>query len=532
MFQWRLKLREARQAIAAGRVEEARRVLNDAELQGFLPAKQLAGKLAQKYAERAQRRIAWGESSAGLADLDAAADVGGDAEHHEAIRNEYRQRVLDDVIAKLAAGDLDAALKRLDRTRRRGVATQALRDAEGLAQLWRGARELADTGEMGPALEKFARVERLAGTLPSIQAAGGGTLTLTEAIAVEWRSLSRRSKDHQAARERMHAAAAARRWDDALCAVEGSLRVAPADTVALALRKRLWRELGLSLTRSDRDSPVLGSGHEPHQSNPGKTPLAMPKDYPNEKPEKRPGSGRGRRLAQSLRREGARDSGAVGDSTSPSKPSAGPSKPSAGATSVTGPHADRRMLWVDAVGGYLVCLDDEVVLGQPTGAAGGPAIPILADVSRRHAVIRREGGAYVLEPIGAVTLDGAPVTGPTVLADKHDIGLGAAVCIRFTRPHALSVTARLEVVSGHRLTASADAVLLMGESCVMGPNRHSHVRCKHWKDDVILFRQGGKLMCRSRAAMTLNGQASDGPAVIRPASRIEGEDFALSVELA
>ena len=66
------------------------------------------------------------------------------------------------------------------------------------------------------------------------------------------------------------------------------------------------------------------------------------------------------------------------------------------------------LLWLDAVGGFLVCLDDCVVLGQP---AGGDriAVPIMADVSRRHAVIRREAGTYVLEPLHRTRVDGREI---------------------------------------------------------------------------------------------------------------------------
>src|SRR5438093_1143339 len=45
--------------------------------------------------------------------------------------------------------------------------------------------------------------------------------------------------------------------------------------------------------------------------------------------------------------------------------------------------AARFMLWIDAVGGYLVCLGDEIVIGQ---AAPGTKVdvPIQADISRKH----------------------------------------------------------------------------------------------------------------------------------------------------
>ena len=70
---------------------------------------------------------------------------------------------------------------------------------------------------------------------------------------------------------------------------------------------------------------------------------------------------------------------------------------------------DRLLLWVDSVGGYLVCTADEVVLGQPV-AEGGPDIAIMADLSRRHAVIRRQGGNYSIEAVRRVCVNGQPVT--------------------------------------------------------------------------------------------------------------------------
>ena len=44
------------------------------------------------------------------------------------------------------------------------------------------------------------------------------------------------------------------------------------------------------------------------------------------------------------------------------------------------------VLWIDGVGGYLICLSHRVTLGQ-AGANPSPDIAILADVSRHHATI-------------------------------------------------------------------------------------------------------------------------------------------------
>ena len=68
-----------------------------------------------------------------------------------------------------------------------------------------------------------------------------------------------------------------------------------------------------------------------------------------------------------------------------------------------------------------------------------------------------------------------------MLADNQLIQLGDNVRLRFTKPHALSATARLVLESHHKTQPSADAVLLMADSCVLGPNRHCHVRCRNWQ---------------------------------------------------
>ena len=137
----------------------------------------------------------------------------------------------------------------------------------------------------------------------------------------------------------------------------------------------------------------------------------------------------------------------------------------------------RALFWVDAVGGFLVCLDDAIAIGQPS--PGDPiAVPILADLSRRHAVIRRDAGAYVLEPHQRTLIDGREIKTPFVLSDNQLIQLGDNVRIRFSKPHALSATARLSLESHHKTQPTADAVLLMADSCVLGPNRHCHVQCR------------------------------------------------------
>jgi hypothetical protein len=192
---------------------------------------------------------------------------------------------------------------------------------------------------------------------------------------------------------------------------------------------------------------------------------------------------------------------------------------------------DRLMLWVDAVGSYLICRSDEVALGQPASGGAAPDVPILGDLSRRHAVIRREGETYSLEALRSVRVDGKGVNGSAPLWDGSMIELSGAVRLRFRRPHPLSATARLEFASPHRTQPSTNGVLLMAEACILGPAATSHVITPQWRYEIVLFRQMDELVCRTSAKITIDGTTrTAGRSVLKSGSRVEGEEFAFSLE--
>jgi hypothetical protein len=190
---------------------------------------------------------------------------------------------------------------------------------------------------------------------------------------------------------------------------------------------------------------------------------------------------------------------------------------------------DKFMLWVDAVGGYWACLADHVTLGQPL-RSGSVDVPILGDISSRHARIRRDVDGYVIEAIRDVRLDGRPVSKLGWLADGSRITLGDGVRLVFRRPHALSATARLDFASQHRTQPSTDAVLLMADSCVLGPNPRSHVVCRDWPQEVILYRHDEGLFCRTRGPFEIDGQRCQDRGRLTLDSRVEGEGFSLKLE--
>lgn len=191
---------------------------------------------------------------------------------------------------------------------------------------------------------------------------------------------------------------------------------------------------------------------------------------------------------------------------------------------------DRFMLWVDAVGAFWMCLGDEVLLGQPTERGYGPDVPILADLSARHARIRRDGEGYVLEPIRSVRLGDRPAVRPTMLLDGDRIELGINVRLRFWHPHPLSATVRLDFESRHRTFPAADAVILMAEMCLLGPSAGSHVVCPAWRQNVLISRGKDGLWCRSDGELRVDGRPRQGPVRLAECHRIAGPGFSFAWE--
>ncbi len=205
--------------------------------------------------------------------------------------------------------------------------------------------------------------------------------------------------------------------------------------------------------------------------------------------------------------------------------------------------SQRFVAWIDDVGGYLICLGDEVILGQPSGS-GGAEIPIFADLSRRHATLHREREAYIITPIHKVRVDGTELKGPQVVKNNAFIELGESVRLRFRQPHALSSTAVLTLESHHKTEPAVDGIVLMSESCVLGSQPQSHIPCRGWTDDLLLFRRGEDLQFRTAASVTLSNGDGHGDSngervpkltatssgVITHNTRIDGENFSLSFE--
>jgi hypothetical protein len=97
-------------------------------------------------------------------------------------------------------------------------------------------------------------------------------------------------------------------------------------------------------------------------------------------------------------------------------------------------------------------------------------------------------------------------------------------------PSPLSTTARLDLVSGHRLPVAVDAVLLMADTLLLGEGPQAHVQVPGLKEPVVLFRHRDGLGVRHEGGLVVNGARCPGRAVLTPAVTVAGEDFSFALE--
>jgi hypothetical protein len=82
----------------------------------------------------------------------------------------------------------------------------------------------------------------------------------------------------------------------------------------------------------------------------------------------------------------------------------------------------------------------------------------------------------------------------------------------------------------HRLRLTVDAVLLMADTLVLGPDPLAHVVIPELKQPIVLFRQKNGLGVRHAGALTVNGLSVRERANLDPVATITGEDFSLALE--
>lgn len=193
-----------------------------------------------------------------------------------------------------------------------------------------------------------------------------------------------------------------------------------------------------------------------------------------------------------------------------------------------GQPSQRFLLWIDGIGGYLICMGQRITIGQATPDAFVD-VPLFADISRLHAALTRDTEGYVLEGLRPVQVNVQPAE-KTLLRPGDRVTLGSSCQFQFCQPVAVSATARLDFVSGHRLPLAVDRVLLMAETLVLGPEANAHICVPELQRQVVLFRQKDGLAVRCVGSFTVDGHPARDRCVLAAHARVSGDEFAFALE--
>lgn len=185
-------------------------------------------------------------------------------------------------------------------------------------------------------------------------------------------------------------------------------------------------------------------------------------------------------------------------------------------------------LWIDGVGGYLVCLSHRVTLGQ--ALTDSPVdVALIADISRHHATLQRDPEGYFLEAVRKVQMNGQKID-KALLRSSDRITLGNSCQLQFWQPVPVSTSARIDIVSGHRFAEPVQATILMADTLVIGPQAQSHVQVPDMTQPLILFRNKSGLAARWQGDMQIAGKTYRDRGPLEPGATLATEQISLALE--
>jgi hypothetical protein len=481
-----LTVRQVRQALRGGHPDTARRLLDPFVQDGYRKAIALLPEVARGFRLRAEKALRRDDADAAWTDLLAAETLNAADPELAALRATLTKLGLAECRAALIAGNPSHVFTVLARLKQRTAFHPDFEWHEAAAREWVLATELADRGDFSAAL---ATLDRGRARVPPDLHFGFDTYA---------GELARRQEQCAAAAADLHDAASAARWPDVLRAADRVTAVAPDHRDARNLKARAWEVLQAALPSGVGDRPTMsGAGRDAVE------------------------------LAWAV--GGAATGGASAFASTRSYPlRADPLPPAADPPSPTSTSIKRFVLWIDGVGGYLVCLSQRVGFGQAT--ANGPVdVPLFADVSRLHAELSRDAEGYVIESGRELMVNGQPTT-RTPLSSGDRVTLGATCQFVFHQPVPISPSARLELVSGHRLPLAVDGVLLMAENLILGPAGPVHVVLPDAGGNVILYRGKDGLGIRFGGPFKIDNKPAKDRATLPVPCCVTADSFTFAIE--
>jgi hypothetical protein len=440
-----LILRQAREAMRNGRLEEANRLLSQPTVRGHKRAYALQQEVIRAFLDRAEKHQRNEDLVQAWNDVQKAEALAPNDPLVGKFRGQLLRLGLAEVQSALEAGRPGRAGEAIARLRDRGVRPVEVQPYEDVVRNWLLAREAADGGEFVVALQT---VDRIGKVLP------GGNSGLSEFRA----QLEARHQTFNKLISELHDARQQQRWREAVHLADQVLAVATQNADVRKIRAEAWGSL------------------DPESTLPGQR--------------------------------------SVHEDTPPVMESSGSPR--------------RLLLWIDGVGGYLLCLSSRITLGQATGEAPVD-VPLFADVSRMHATMSRDAEGYLIEAARPVLVNGKSQT-RALLQPGDRVTLGNSCQFLFQQPAPISTSAKLQLVSGHRLPYAVDGVLLMADSLILGAGTQTHVMLPDRKENIVLFRHKDGIGIKCDGEFCIDGQRCKDRGVLGIQATASGPEFTLAIE--
>jgi len=165
------------------------------------------------------------------------------------------------------------------------------------------------------------------------------------------------------------------------------------------------------------------------------------------------------------------------------------------------------VLQVDGVGSFIVFRDARVTVG-PISSSARPMLALIADPNVPTVTLERMEGDYFVRSQTPIEVNGQSAT-EKLLSDGDRITLSPRCSIRFHLPNPASTTAVL-TVSGARLSRpDIKQLILMDRDILIGPYANDHIRTEQLKEPIALFAQNGRLLCRAKESILVDGRGFD-----------------------
>jgi len=84
--------------------------------------------------------------------------------------------------------------------------------------------------------------------------------------------------------------------------------------------------------------------------------------------------------------------------------------------------------------------------------------------------------------------------------------------------------------SHHRIDPAVDAIVLMADNCILGPQDHAHIRCRHWPGDLVLVEQSNQLKAHTQMSLEVDGRPHDPQDDMVGIGRLGNDSIGLSIE--